>query len=636
MEYYGYKGKKLLINLSNLEYHERNLEKNEIIDFIGGIGINIKLAADYIKPNIEPYSENNSIIIGTGPLVGTIVPGTSRTVATTKFPATGAIASVCGSMSFGFHLKNAGFDHVIIQGKAKNPTVLQLNNGKINFLEASGLWGKDIVETTDFLKEKYGISGVIAMGQAGEKLVKQSLALIDKTATLGRAGLGAVMGSKNLKAIQTLGTKGVKIANPNLFWKLYNELHERIEKYPLKKEWQKLGLMRSLPVGMALAARGENEKSKQCNNRTYLRKLKKRRIACPSCPIGDKDILEIKEGTYQGLINYTSSVVNAFGLLLLKDLTSYDEAVKAFDVLNRYGLDALTMVALLELFTDLYENGTITKEDTGIDWKKDFETLIKISEMIVNREGFGNILADGWNKIAEIYDDIDKDMLVIKGLETVVEPRLLRLGTMEFEQVVNPKGSHVASGGSPTYFAPGKPLKTFKTHFYRMGISEKGIKNVYEPPVKEMGLNIGRLTRYSEDWYTILTSLGICARAQINRFYSLKSVTAFYNAVTGMNFSEEKIKKAAERSWNLLKILNLKEGFSKRDDKFPDAWFQPMKFGKLELKLLDFYGGLEITPEIANQLIEDYYDERGWDVKTSIPSKSKISELGLNKYWDEE
>ncbi|MHA1798292.1 MAG: aldehyde ferredoxin oxidoreductase C-terminal domain-containing protein, partial [Candidatus Helarchaeota archaeon] len=179
---------------------------------------------------------------------------------------------------------------------------------------------------------------------------------------------------------------------------------------------------------------------------------------------------------------------------------------------------------------------------------------------------------------------------------------------------------------------PGKPLELFKTHFHRMGIPEKGIDNVFKPPKKEMGLNVGRLTRYSEDWYTVLTSLGICGRAQINRFYGLASVTEFYNVVTGINLSQEDIRKAAERSWNLLKMLNVREGFSRKDDKFPLDWFKPLKFGKLELKMLDFYGGTEITPEIAEQLIDDYYDERGWDKKTGIPTKEKLIELGLTEF----
>jgi aldehyde:ferredoxin oxidoreductase len=153
-----------------------------------------------------------------------------------------------------------------------------------------------------------------------------------------------------------------------------------------------------------------------------------------------------------------------------------------------------------------------------------------------------------------------------------------------------------------------------------MGIPQSAFNRIYEPPVKEMGLNVGRLTRYAEDWYTILTSQGICARAQMNRFWSLQSVTAFYNAVTGFTLDPATLRLAAERSWNLLRILNAKEGFSRKDDKFPVAWFQ------------DFYGGTIITPEIATQLLDDYYAERDWDQATGLPTKKKLSELGLEKY----
>ena len=224
------------------------------------------------------------------------------------------------------------------------------------------------------------------------------------------------------------------------------------------------------------------------------------------------------------------------------------------------------------------------------------------------------------------------EMLVVKGLDVVFEPRLLRLGTMEFEQVVNPKGAHVASGGSPTYVSSGGSMERFKTHFRRMGIPELAFNKIFTPPRKEMGINVGRLTRYSEDWYTVLTSTGICARAQMNRFWSLESSTAFYNAITGFDLIQEDLRKAAERVWNLLKIMNMKEGFSRKDDKFPKEWFKPLKFGDNELNFQDFYGSTTITTEIANQLLDDYYDERGWDKINGQPTLEKIKELKLEKY----
>jgi len=150
--------------------------------------------------------------------------------------------------------------------------------------------------------------------------------------------------------------------------------------------------------------------------------------------------------------------------------------------------------------------------------------------------------------------------------------------------------------------------------------------------IPEMMINVGRLTRYAEDWYTVLTSLGLCARAQINRFYGLESVTELYNAITGFNTTSEDLRMAAERTWNLLKLMNMKETFSRKDDKFPEAWFKPLKFGNKSFKLLDFFGETIITPEIANQLLDDYYDERGWDKITGNPTKVKINELELKSF----
>jgi aldehyde:ferredoxin oxidoreductase len=165
-----------------------------------------------------------------------------------------------------------------------------------------------------------------------------------------------------------------------------------------------------------------------------------------------------------------------------------------------------------------------------------------------------------------------------------------------------------------------------------MGIPDPAIKRIFKPLRKEMRVNVPRLTRYSEDWYALLTSMGLCARAQMNRFYSLENVTTFYNAVTGFDLSEEDLRISAERSWNLLKLLNAKEGFSRKDDKFPKEWFNSLNYGNNELQLQDFFGTTIITPTIANQFLDDYYDERGWNIENGIPSQKKLKELGLDIY----
>jgi aldehyde:ferredoxin oxidoreductase len=632
MDWYGYTGNILNVDLTNGQIFNTQLKEKDILQFIGGFGMNIKLFADRFNPKTDPFSPENFIIIGTGPLVGTMTPGASRTVVIPKFPATGAIANSCGSMSFGFHLKQSGYDHVIISGKAQEPIYLLIEDDHVELCESKEIWGKDIIEAADYLRKRLNPSGIIAIGQAGENLVKSSMTLIDKTSTLGRGGLGALFGSKNLKAIAVKGTRGISIAKPQEFNKIYEKFINRVRNYPHRDSWINLGMLRSLPVGMMISAKGHKKKARQCSERVYLKKIKERRIACPSCPMADKDILEIREGKYEGLINYTSSVINPFMMLMLENLHTYDEALKIFDLINRYGLDSLTVTSLFEFLNNLYQQGILTKEETGFEWKSDFNSTMELIEMIANRRGFGNILADGWNKLAELNEKIRDHMLVIKGLDVIFEPRFMRLGTMEFEQVVNPKGAHVASGGSPTYAGAAGSIEKFKTHFNRMGIPDSNMERMFSPPVKEMGVNVGRLTRYSEDWYTVLTSLGLCARAQMNRFYSLELVTNFYNVVTGFDLTINDLRLAAERSWNLLKLLNVKEGFSRRDDKFPKEWFKPLKYGENVLEFKDFFGETMITPKIANQLLDDYYDERGWDKNTGQPSAETVESLDLSKY----
>jgi aldehyde:ferredoxin oxidoreductase len=628
----GYTGNILDIDLSNNKIKTQKEKFEDLKKFIGGMGINCLLAAERLKPQLDPFSPENPIIIGTGPLVGTIMPGSSRTTGITKFPASGAIANVCGGMSFGFQLKQAGYDHLIISGRLEKPSYLLITNSQIELVEAKDLWGKDIIFTTDFMWKNYKDCGVIAIGQAGENKVYGALTLIDKTSTFGRGGLGAVMGSKNLKAIVVRGSIGIEIAYPKEFRAKYQKFLERIRNYPHRKSWIELGMLRSLPVGMILNAKGEKKKARQCNDRNYLKMIKKRRFACPTCPMADKDILEIREGEFNGLINYTSSVINPFLMLTSDCLKSYSEAIKIYDLISRYGLDSLTMTSLVDIISKMVKRDELSVEDLGFEWKDDFSSFKKLIELITFKEGIGDIIAKGWANVKQLDNNFEEEKLTVKGLDVVFEPRFLKLGTMEFEQVVNPKGAHVASGGSPTYVGAGGGLGKMKSHFDRMGIPRNAHERIFKPPKAEMFINVGRLTRYSEDWYTVLTSLGLCARAQMNRFYSLDLVTEFYNFITGFELNKEELILAAERSWNLLKILNVNEGFSRKDDKFPKNWFKPLKYGENELELYDFYGNVQITPKIANQLLDDYYDERGWDKITGIPLKSKLQELDLMKY----
>ncbi|MHA1377051.1 MAG: aldehyde ferredoxin oxidoreductase N-terminal domain-containing protein [Candidatus Helarchaeota archaeon] len=604
---FGYSGKIIFVDLNSGKIRKTPLGKGLIQKFIGGLGINIKLAYDYINEGIDPLSPDNPIILGAGPLVGTIVPSTSRSYITTKMPMNGVVGWAGGSMSFGFMLKNAGYDHVVITGRSKTPVYLKIFDENVTLEDATSLWGKDTNQTADELKKLNGNCGVITIGQAGENLIKYSIALVDKISTIGRGGGGAVMGSKNLKGIIAYGSRGIKVSNPKKLIKLHKQLFERIRNYKYREDWVRFGLIRTAPI---------------VPKDLYLNQLKKARLACPSCPIGDKDIIQLTEGRFAGLVSYEASVVNAYALFTM-GTGSYDENIKLFDLINRYGLDAITIIALFPLVRNLYKRGIITDSDTdGLELKNNFETLEILLNKISYRQGFGNILADGFNGLIKKYGkEAVKKVPLVKHQSLILDPKMFNLGTMEFEQFISGRGSHDAAGGSPTYFAPGRKLESFRTHFDRMGIPENAMDRIFTPPVKEMGLNVGRLTRYSEDWFTALGSLGICARAQINRFYSANLCAELYSAVTGIEMDRAKLMKAAETSWNLLKIINAREGFMRKDDEIPQQL--------LKKRIRYYHGNVLITRELADRLLDDYYSERGWNIDTGIPKTEKLKELQL-------
>jgi len=623
----GYAGKVLHVDLSKGEVEKEPLDLELVKNYIGGLGASVKLAYDLIKPGTDPLSPENVIVIGVGPLVGTLAPGSSRVCAVTKLPANRAIGwAGAGGCSFGCILKNAGYDHVVIRDRSSKPVYLKIFDDDIEICDAEGLWGEGVERTTEELWKKYGRpTGVIAIGQAGENLVKFSMAFVDRTSTLGRGGLGAVMGSKNLKAIVVKGTKGVGFSSPR-FVKLCNELLERIKGHPRLREWQELGLLVSLPA---------------LPKELYLEKLKKARISCVSCPIGDKDVIQIREGRFKGLTKFTSSVVNTVMPMLYG--LSYDEAIKCVAVLDDYGMDMFEFFAVIKAVNRLYDEGVITRELLESKIEYSYESLVEWAERIAYRRGFGDVLAEGLTGLAERFgrEAVARATSMVKGLMAYVGPKgpvmWNRFGTMEFGQLVNPRGPHVASSGSPTYFAV-RPLRDFVTHLKRMGVPDDAVRRILPrphewscglqsglvSPSEEVGLNVGRLTRYSEDWFMVLASLGVCARAQVNRFYSAKLAAELFSALTGIEVEERELMRCGERAWNLLRAANAREGFSRKDDEPPESWFAEPTF-------VDYSkGAVRITKEIVDMLLNEYYEERGWN-KNGVPTKEKLLELGLQK-----
>jgi aldehyde:ferredoxin oxidoreductase len=625
MNAYGYMGKILHVDLTSEDFEIKELQLDQARSYLGGLGLNARLMEQEYAIGTDPLSPDNPIILGSGPLIGTGCPGAAKIVATTRFPLNGAISESVGSMRFALNLKGAGFDHMIITGRAKKPVVISLENGGPRLIDAVDQWGLDIFETTDTLKKSHNgpNPSVIAIGPSGENGVVFSMALVDKAATLGRGGLGAVMGSKNLKAIIASGKNRPKVYDPKELKTLLAGTRERLKRFKNHPRVLELGIMENWDnyIKQFSACRNfsrvfPDEKATRLYGPDVYKSFNRKRLGCPSCFTPDKDNLEVKEGPHKGFKTTTTSYFNSFFVGRLFDLNSASDrtaSLRMTDRLDRLGLDMFTFGGMLDFLITNYEDGNLDETRFDLPLKRNMDTLNRWADAITTRKGSANILAEGWKTLLEyLGKEYEANAPVIKDCDILWEPRLVGLGTMEFEQIVSLKGPRSQSGGSPTY-VPGQTednLPLFRRHLERMGADKEAIDRIMDSP---LGFNVGRMTRYSEDWYTILSSLGICNRHFNNRFYSLEFCRKLFAAVTGFDVRDEHMRRSAVRIWDTLKRLNIKEGFNQADDRPPEIWFRPMTgVDGQALRLRDYFGKKELNRQDIDSLVQDYYDERGW------------------------
>jgi len=634
MGIYGYAGNILHIDLTSGKEWKEKLNPELIKTFIGGYGITNKLAYDLIPPDVDPLSPENLIIIGTGPFAGTLVPGAAKVFFTTKFPINNAFATAAGGGNFAWMLKSNGYDYAIISGQADAPVYLNITENGAEIHDAGHLWGKDNFETVDALRTIYETCSIIPIGQAGENLVKISITSIDKLGTIGSGGLPAVMGSKKLKAIVVQqGSKPVRVAHPLKFLRLVNSLHERMLKWPGREGLIKYG---------SVTSEGGFYESHIFNNWNELRvdtfdardkaakveihKQTKTPIACPGCPIADKEMVRLDEDEGKSLVTYMTHFY-APKFDANSSTAEYVQETRYQDAANRYGLCIHQFHNVMSLSAYLYQKGVITKEDTdGMELKEDFNTALNLMRLTAYRKGLGDLLAEGALGAArKIGRDAESYVVHIKGRGIVFDPRLRTLGTAEFAQITTPRGSSVAAGGSPS-FTPGRPLTDFERHCERMGVPDEAVKRV----IGTTSFNPGRLTRYSEDWYSLFNCLSLCNRAWVNRFYHVKTIAELYSATTGIETTPTELMKIAERAWNMYKLLNVRAGYSRQDDVAPAAWFKPLTANGVEYPMTDYYKTTNLNRRHIESLLDDYYDERGWDIMTGVPTPEKLKGLGLH------
>ena len=639
----SYCGRILKVDLTTGKTETSELDPKIARDFIGDIGINLKLAYDLLKPGTDPLSPSNVIILGAGPLVGTSAPSAARSSVLTKYPHTGAIAFASVGMNLGRRLKYAGYDHLIVIGRADQPVYLKIWDDDIEICDAKHLWGKDIFQTTDELWEELGKKySIVAMGQAGENLVEISLALADKISTVGKGGLPAVMGSKNLKAIAVGGTKRVKVSDPERYAKTVTPLKKELIEDPERKNWIEKGKMR---VFEPFLKKGRltyknwtvlypaEEGFKRYGIEEYF-KVRGKRVGCPGCPYPCKDILQVREGKFQGLTtNVSSSIGRMLDLGVRCGGGNWPEVTKLLDMANRYGIDTHSFSPTMNLAVELYERGIITKEDTdGLVLKRDFETTAELLEKTAFRQGIGDTLADGSKGLIKRFgSEVEKYSYTIKDLEVHGDLRMPRFMTLAMGELTQPEGAS-EEASAPYYgeFWKADPTRPYSLDLIRafckqFGVPEEAMPRiVYEPEE----YSPARLTKYIQNFYIMITALGICNYR--TEFMDMDKFSELYSAATGIEMSPADIVEASDRIWNLFKAINVREGFSRKDDKIPIKTLEPVRTSTgEEIPVMD-YKDKPLSADDIERMLDDYYDERGWEVERGIPTKEKLMDLGLS------
>ncbi len=606
---HGYAGRILHVDLTTGKTHVEPLNEEYAKKYIGGIGLGMRLWLDHSKPGVEPFSPENPLILAIGPISGTVWPtGGNGHAFVSKSPQSYGVGEAKSHGSFGTELKRAGYDAVIFKGKAEKPVYVWIDDDSVQLLDASHLMGKSPADTEDAIREELGdyYIRVAAIGLAGEKLVKIACIINDKTRAAGRTGMGAVMGSKNLKAVAVRGTRDITVAKPAEFMEYVKEFHERM-KGPATQKYRTLGTPENILVHNALHCmptrnynnanfEGAERVSGETLNERYVAKV----IGCSSCAMRCEHTCVVSEGPYKGTMTRVEyEPLWALGPYCGVD--RLDAIIKGMDLCNYYGIDSISAGVIVGFAMDCYEKGILTEKDTdGIDAKfGNHEAIVKLIEKMGKREGIGDVLAEGVKVAAEkIGKGAEKLALHIKGVEvTGYDLRCLKTAALGF--AVSFRGADHNRHGAYAFDVKGK-VNRLK--------AEKGR---------------GKLVKDMEDTYNLIDSLIVCKFSRGTYYKELDDMTKLYNLVTGLEMTPQEMKMAGERINNLARVFNIREGLSRKDDNLPwKVMHQPITDEGPSK-------GAYVTQEELDLLLDDYYEARGW-TREGVPTVAKLKELGMD------
>ncbi|HZT83190.1 MAG TPA: aldehyde ferredoxin oxidoreductase family protein [Gemmataceae bacterium] len=606
----GWTGKLLRVNLTDGTHRVEDIPEAWLRDYVGGRGVADRYLWEELDPTVDPLSPDNKLIFATGPLTGTPASCGSRYMVVTKGALTGAITTSNSGGHWGPELRFAGYDLLLIEGKAPKPVYLFIYDDVVQIRDAARHWGKTTSETEDGIRDELGIPGVRVanIGPAGENLVRFACIINDKHRAAGRSGVGAVMGSKNLKAIAVRGTRGVTVAQPAEFMKAVWALRAKLEKSPARQGMTELGTAQTIDLTNAFGGcptrnfeAGQFEHADRINGNAIKDERMVANKACFACTIACGRVTRLPGDTADKYLVNTHprnwktagegpEYEAAWALGADTGVGDLDAVIKANWLCNDLGMDPISMGATLAAAMELYERGVLT--DKQVELPLTFgsgEALVRMTEATAYREGFGNELAEGSKRLGDKFHH-PEIFMGVKGQEF------------------------------PAYDPRG---------FQGMGVAyatcNRGACHLraWTPGVESNGTFPPHATEGKAEWVadeqnktTAHDATGLCLFTGVGS--SLEDLVPCVAAATGVPYTLDDFVKAGERTWNLERLWNLRAGLTAKDDTLPERL----------LKVPHQSGPAKGVVVHLDQMLPVYYRARGWDAQ-GVPTREKLAELGL-------
>jgi aldehyde:ferredoxin oxidoreductase len=613
----GYHQKMLRVDLTARKAVVESLPEEDLKKFIGGAGLGGEILRREVPAKLPAYDSRNKVIFATGPFQGPPIAGGAKFSIVGISPITGTFADTAGGADWGPALKDAGYDLLVVEGAADTPVYLQIADDQVKFEKASHLWGKDAFDTIDAIHQETGARklSIAVIGPAGEKKVAIACVVIDKHSFAGRCGLGAVMGSKNLKAIAVRGTKKAPLHDPDRAKALMQKLSQEI-----LEEVKKNGFREHGTPNLCVTAEGLGdmpikywagdvwpEGAKRLGAPNYTEVLNAKPYPCKFCPVGCHRNIKITEpGEYA--LEAVGPEYETLGMMGTNLLIDDPKAVSmANDLANRLGIDTISAGAMVGFAMECSDRGWITVRDTdGIEMKwGNPQALIALVKQIGNREGFGALFAEGTLRAAQKIGRGAEEIVVhCKGLDLPAhDPRACI--SLAPTYATGTRGACHFRGGCEDVEMGG---------FYipEIGI-QQGVVKFFERENQAM------LAVKCQDFFALLNSLVLCAFMPDGGAMPFSGMSDLFNAITGWDYSCQDLITAGERIFTVQRLINIRDGYNGKTDDLPKKMFQPAREG--------FRAGK--TPPLK-ELLADYYRARQWD-ENGEPTEQTLKKLGLSK-----